>query len=299
MRAIWSFWSKPFFAHRRHAWASEAHHLFAWVLSLETAKQHYAETCLYTDNAGADLLVDRLGLQFTCVSTALNALAGYHPGWWSLGKLYAYRLQTEPFVHIDNDAFLWKRLPERVERASIFAQNPEPFTRGASYYQPERVEEALLRRSDGWLPQEWMWYARSGQGQRGECCGILGGTRPDFIRHFADQAIQVVDRRSNQRGWSVLQDPFPHMIAVEQYYLAACIEYHSRNAASPYHGVKIEYLIASAADLFDPDRAGQTGFTHLIAGAKKHPELANRLERRVQRDYPEYYDRCIKLGCSI
>ena len=89
------------------------------------------------------------------------------------------------------------------------------------------------------------------------------------------------------------------MIAVEQYYLAACIEYHRHNAASPYHGVKIEYLIASAADLFDPDRARQTGFTHLIAGAKKHPELANRLKRRVQRDYSEYYERCIKLGCSV
>jgi hypothetical protein len=40
------------------------------------------------------------------------------------------------------------------------------------------------------------------------------------------------------------------------------------------------------------------GFTHLIAGAKRNPQVAKTLERRVQRDYPEYYDRCIKLGRS-
>jgi hypothetical protein len=296
MRAIWSFWSKPFFTHRRYAWASEAHHLFAWVLSLETAKQHYPETYLYTDDTGADLLVERLGLQFTCVSTALNALAGHDPGWWSLGKLYAYRLQRSPFVHIDNDVFLWKRLPERVERANVFAQNPEPFTRGASHYQPERVEEALLRQSNGWLPQEWRWYMQWCQGQRGECCGIIGGTRPDFICHFADQAIQMVEHHSNDRGWSLLQNPFPHMIAIEQYFLAACVEYHRHHAASPYYGIAIEYLLAAITDLFRPDCAAHVGFTHLLGGVKRHPELAKRLERRVQRDYPGFYERCVELG---
>ena len=33
MKAVWSFWSKPFAAHRHGSWASEKHHLSAWVLS--------------------------------------------------------------------------------------------------------------------------------------------------------------------------------------------------------------------------------------------------------------------------
>jgi hypothetical protein len=90
MRAVWSFWTKPFHAYYKGNWASEKHHLLAWVLSVETARKHYPVTALITDDDGARLLVDGLGLQFTCVSTALNALPNLEHEWFNLGKLYAY-----------------------------------------------------------------------------------------------------------------------------------------------------------------------------------------------------------------
>jgi len=61
---------------------------------------------LVTDTEGARLLVDKLGLRFTTVMTTLTALDDADPEWWVLGKLWAYRAQTEPFVHLDNDVFL-------------------------------------------------------------------------------------------------------------------------------------------------------------------------------------------------
>jgi Family of unknown function (DUF6734) len=64
MKAVWSFWSKPFEAHRRFSWTSERYHLFAWVLSVETARRHYLDTWLITDDAGARLLVDRIPARF-------------------------------------------------------------------------------------------------------------------------------------------------------------------------------------------------------------------------------------------
>jgi hypothetical protein len=59
MKAVWSFWSKPFAAHRHAMWPSEKHHLCSWVLSVETARQHYPDTWLVTDNAGARMLMDQ------------------------------------------------------------------------------------------------------------------------------------------------------------------------------------------------------------------------------------------------
>src|SRR5262249_42856235 len=109
-RAVWSYWSKPYEARRHEPWPSERHHLLSWVLSTMTARRHYGETTLCTDDAGARLLVDGIGLEFEHVSTALNALHVSNPDWWALGKLYAYRMQTEPFVHIDSDVFLWRPL---------------------------------------------------------------------------------------------------------------------------------------------------------------------------------------------
>src|SRR5512144_869064 len=114
MRAVWSFWSKPYAAHRVRVWASEKHHRLSWILSLERARRHYRPTVLYTDDDGVRLLVDGLGLDFDAVHTTLNALSATDPEWWALGKLYAYRSQSEAFVHVDNDVFLWKRLPTEL-----------------------------------------------------------------------------------------------------------------------------------------------------------------------------------------
>src|SRR6266567_9051444 len=78
LRSVWSLWTKPVMAGLSN-WTSELHHLFGWVLSVETARQHYPQTALYTDDAGARLLVDQVGLQFDYVSTALNALDAHDP----------------------------------------------------------------------------------------------------------------------------------------------------------------------------------------------------------------------------
>jgi hypothetical protein len=72
MRAVWSFWSRPHHADCHRIWASERHHLLAWILSVETARQHYPDTILYTDAEGARLLVDTLQLPFRQVSTMLD-----------------------------------------------------------------------------------------------------------------------------------------------------------------------------------------------------------------------------------
>ncbi len=296
MKAVWSFWSKPFEAHRRSMWPSERHHLFAWALSVETARQHYPDTWLITDDAGARMLVDGLGLPFTRVSTELNALAHHDPDWWALGKVYAYRMQTEPFVHIDNDVFLWKRLPARLEHADVFAQNPEPISGSTPYYQPERLEYAIERATGGWLPDEWRWYRRASKYQRAECCGLFGGNRIDFISRFAEASLRSVNDPCNQHALQSLPDKRMHSLLIEQYLLAAFVEYHKDLAILPWGKVHIEYLFNAMPDLWNPSHAMQAGFTHLIAGAKRNPLFADRLENRVRRDYPKLYERCCKLA---
>jgi hypothetical protein len=293
MRAVWSFWTRPFQAHRHRIWASEKHHLLAWVLSLETARRHFRATSLITDDDGARLLVDGVGLKFDHVSTELNALNQADPEWWCLGKLFAYRSQAEPFVHIDSDCFLWNPLPERMTSADLLAQNPEWFPYGGGpYYRPDIVESAVDS-VQGWMPEELRWYTSVG-GDGGVNCGILGGNRLDFIRHYADTSIRLAQHSSNQGAWIRLEDRIGRNLVVEQYLLAACIEYHKVRPDSPHHGLDVQYLFGSLQEAFEPERAARAGFTHLIAFAKSDPDLARRLEARVRRDFPEYYERCAR-----
>jgi hypothetical protein len=87
-----------------------------------------------------------------------------------------------------------------------------------------------------------------------------------------------------------------HCLLVEEYLLAAFVEYCKASAALPKGRVRIEYLFDSDTERWYPDRAAQAGFTHLVADAKRNPQLAVRLENRVRRDYPELYERCSKVA---
>jgi hypothetical protein len=277
-------------------WVSEKHHLLSWVLSLETARKHHPKTTLITDDEGFRLLVDDLGLQFDQVSLALNALENQDPAWWALGKLYTYRAQTDPFVHIDSDVFLWKALPDRMVTAPLLAQNPEYFLTDTLCYKPEAFENAI-QKVNGWLPEQWVWYRTYGLLQKGYCCGLFGGVNMDFIHAYADLAIQLIEHPANQLAWELLDSGIERNILVEQYLLSACLEYSRYLSGSASGNLDMQCLFDSMNDSFIPAKTAQAGFTHLMS-AKRNQAIADRLENRVRRDYPQHYERCIRYDLS-
>ncbi|MBD2120919.1 DUF6734 family protein [Trichocoleus sp. FACHB-262] len=296
-RSVWSFWTKPFRSHRQTIWFSEKHHLLAWILSLETARKHYPETALVTDNAGAKMLIDGLGLEFDAVTTELNALQAQDPDWWILGKLWAYRSQTQPFIHVDNDVFLWKPLPPVVNTAPVLAQNPEYFVFGKPlatcwWYRPE-IFNHRVKSTNGWLPDEWNWYFAKRR-NLAYCCGIMGGAQVDFIRHYADMALRIAADPGNQAALALMDNKLGDCLLIEQYFLAACIEYHQQLADSPFADVSIECLFDSPEAAFSSQQPDQLGYTHLIGEAKRDAAIAQRLEKRVAEEYPDQYQRCLR-----
>ena len=293
MRSVWSFWSKPYFAGWSR-WYTDWHHWLGWGLSLHTASRFYPDTYLVTDDAGARILIDHLQLPFAHVSTALNTLKNDDPDWWSLGKIEAYRRQEEPFVHVDADVFLWKPLAPEVERADVFAQNPEPIVPGATLYTPEEVENVI---GEGWLPKEWAWYRRRKKSES-QCCGVFGGNRVDFIEHYANTALRIIRDRRNRSAMKDLPEKSRHMLLIEQYVLTACVEYHRSQKRSRYCGIEIRHVFATIEDALSPRGPREAGFTHLAAGAKRHPRVSRDLETRVKSELPEFYERCTNLLLS-
>ena len=289
MRAVWSFWSAPYAAHYRHAWVRPIDHLLSWVVSVQTARCHYAETVLVTDTPGRRFLVEQLGLPFTEVSTELDDLRGEDPDWWMLGKLVGYSLQTRPFVHIDSDVFLWRALPTHVASAPVFAQNPEQHLVGRDY-RPADIEQAL-RSAGGYLPPEWEWGSSRGPVLQAENCGVLGGQDAGFLRHYARSAIELLLRPGHRTAWLRLPDKQQYNYLIEQFFLSACSGYHAGRPDSPYRGVRAAHLCPSWTEAFAPNQAARVGYTHLMA-AKRHRAAGRRLEARVRRDWPDFYRRC-------
>jgi hypothetical protein len=292
MRAVWSFWSRPDES-GFGVWATKFHHLLSWALSVETCRRYFERACLVTDTPGARLLVDRLGLPFDEVSTALDGLAGHDPAIWALGKLHAYRAQKEPFVHIDADVFLWDPPPAAWLQSAVCAAYPEVSPVGSSVYRCASFK-ALLRAVGGWVPEEIDAFVPYGGMLRAENCAVVGGLRADFLSYYAGRAIALLDHPANQAAWKRRHSLSDDMVIFEQHMLSACLDYHARRPGSPYAGIAVAYLFPDLdAALRDSPRLG---FTHLIGGAKRHPETLARLEARVAADHPELHRRCRAVG---
>jgi hypothetical protein len=292
MKAVWSFWSAPYAAHYRHAWARPMDHWLSWVVSVQAASRHYADTLLVTDSAGRKVLVDQLGLPFAEVSTELDRLGERDPGWWMLGKLVAYSLQTAPFVHVDSDVFLWKPLPAHLSAAPVLTQNPEYHQK--SQYGIEEIE-AAVRAGEGAVPAEWEWACSLDHVVRVENCGILGGQDVAFLRHYALAAIALIEGERNEAALRRLAVGFWHNCAVEQFLLAACIGFHGGWPDSPYRGVQVAHLFPSWTEANDSNYSARVGYTHLMGG-KRIPAAGQRLADRVRRDWPDFYRRCERLA---
>lgn len=296
MRAVWSFWSKPFESCKGRIWREPWHHLLAWGLSLRLATPHFSETQLVTDTAGKRMLVDMLGLKFDLVSTALDQLRDAAPGWWALGKLTAYSLQDRPFTHIDTDVFLWKALPPRLTSAPVFAQCPESHSLENEWCGPHQIE-ALFDRHRLKLPVEWQWASsRNTTCFREDNCGILGANNVDFIRHYAETALRLVSDPAHRALWDELPDKSGFTMLIEQYLLACCIDYHRIAPESKFRGISIRYLFPGSSEAYTPNTAASLGYTHLQGDCKTHPDVVARLERRVAQLDPPFLRHCARVA---
>jgi hypothetical protein len=299
MRAVWSFWSRPYHAGTGPGWRSSLHHFLAWGLSVRLAQAHYPDTLLVTDTPGRALLVDSLGLSFGEVSTALDDLAGADPRLWMLGKLMAYGMQDGPFCHVDSDVFLWSPLPAELVTAPVFAQHPEDIP-ASQPGRPEAVEQAFQSAGLA-LPPEWRWYRShpAGGGPRSPGaiyreanCGIVGGTNPALIGHYARLALSLALDSANAPAWAAM--PFDGMLnmTLEQFLLAACVDYHRFAPSSPFRGSYLRYLFQTWQEAFSPAAARRAGYTHQLGPAKQHPETTSRRADRVRAEDPSFYARC-------
>lgn len=176
---------------------------------------------------------------------------------WALGKLYAIRIQEEPFCHFDWDVLLRKRLPGKILTADIFAQSIDyPY-----YYASDDIAKGLVIAG---LPPGGIAYN----------CGIVGGNDIDALSRYASEALVLADRFAGLKinGTSA-------SMVIEQYHLG---EFARRSK------IRVQTLLSLKPTDEEVKRAG---YTHLHGESKRNPKYVNRVEVALKRDFPEAYDR--------
>ncbi|HEX8528794.1 MAG TPA: DUF6734 family protein [Cytophagales bacterium] len=288
MKIVQSYWSKPALAGRQTVqnrssggWLEQKYHYMGWALSCLQFRKFYAHLELVTDQWGRHVFIDRLRLPYTHVREELDSLNPYHPDLWALGKLRAYQLQQEPFLHVDGDVIIWRPFAAELVLAPLVAQNEDV---GFSFYEESLAE---IAQHFSYIPPV-VKRDRTVKPLRSVNAGILGGTDTAFFKRYTDEAFRFVDR-----NLAHLSQVTPGLFnAVYEQYLFSCL---AREAGQPVAFYQTDRLYSYGDFERYFDASATTGLLHPIGLAKKKPSLNQEIEFRLRKDYPEYYFRILDL----
>lgn len=105
-------------------WRHAEYNLMSWALSCICLRMHYDEVALYTDEEGKHVLIDLLNLPYTEVHVVYDRTLGLSQH-WAQAKMRTYAEQTVPFIHVDGDVYLSRRIPDAISHSPLVAQNRE------------------------------------------------------------------------------------------------------------------------------------------------------------------------------
>ena len=272
-KIVYSLWTKPSgnILENTVNWYSPKSQLLCLALTVLKSKEFFKEIELVTDSEGWEI-IKKLNLPFTSVKTILDDIPKEQHGFWALGKIYAYKAQDKPFVHLDNDAILWKGLPDWALNSEVFVQNTEDEKWFEDVYMPE-VNHA--NQTLKYFPPNWNITKEA------FCTGIFGGTNIEFIQEYCNEALRFINDKKNKSGWESITNKGSYCIIFEQYILA-CIAQNKKANVTFFD----KHLIKENLE--------NLGYTH-IWGAKKEAGIEKILEDSLKKHYPEYVEQVNKL----
>lgn len=286
MRVVQTFWSgnkDPL--KDNFGWADPQFHLMSWALSCLSLRESYDEVVLYTDSVGYKIFSEILELPYTDIIVQYDNLS-CSPVHWAYPKLLTYSLQDKPFIHVDGDVYLPKRLAPEVEAGELIAQNREI---GTEYY--KRMMNAI-QRNDILIP-DFLKREVQKESIPSYNAGVIGGSDIGFIQKYCRAAFDFIE--SNRLNDSTNKNlNVNHNILFEQIMFYALTANENRTVTTVLpHDVKDNgYSYQGFCNFYSYDKYT---LMHLIGGHKRNPKASELLAKTLLIKYPDYYKKIIKL----
>lgn len=286
MKFVQSFWSKPFFDDTfKNNWNFRHHGGFpnpflfycAWTYSCLSIKKYYPDLHLITDDKGLEIFKDALKLPYASFSDSLNDLEDYHKGAWALGKLYTYRLQKEPFCHLDGDVFLFGKVLDPVLKSPLFCQSYDH-----DQYQYSEIHPYIHQHFEN-VPTAF--EAELSDTIKYVNVGIIGGSAIDFFQEYTSKAFELIDENQDKLDdintglFNLYYEQFllSNMLSVRK--LAFASLYPKPNDGNAYNFAAFHHI------------PHKSQYIHLISHLKKTSEYLEQIVARLRLEFPDYYVR--------
>ena len=142
LKIVYTLWTKPLTELNDNlGFNSLEAFMDSLILSVNVSKQNYDDVQFYTDNYGMELIEPYMDqLPFSKIHNILDELNWLPSQWWAYPKMYVYSLQDGPFIHIDNDAYLWHGIPEKyILNNDVICQSLEDLDDGGYWFYKDGV----------------------------------------------------------------------------------------------------------------------------------------------------------------
>jgi len=286
MRIIQSLWSAGHstLLDFNAGWFSPEYHVMSWALSCHQLNCFYENTTLYADSVSARLLIDSLQLPYSNVVSTLDELNHYDAGLWALPKIYAYKQQETPFLHVDGDVFIWKAFDPNLLKGEMIAQNKEAAT---NYYENIMMS---LESSLTYFPPEITDSRKEENLIYAYNAGIFGGTNIPFFKEYTSKAFAFVNNNiSNLDKINVTN----FNIFFEQYLFYCLVKKHNSKVSLLYDEVFDDFGYKGFGNFIDVPHDRQ--YIHLLGTFKRNPTVCDQMAARLRQDYPSTYYRIVQL----
>lgn len=265
-------------------WAAPEYHLMGWALSCLQLQLLYHNVDLYCNSNAALLLKDKLGLPYNNIYVTHDDLNVVSEKLWALPKIFTYSLQKEPFLHLDGDVFLFKKLPVSLLSSELIAQNVEEAT---NYYLHTQKQ---LMKYFTYFPNCVRKDFSSSDPVKAVNAGILGGSNITFIKEYSELAFKFINRNTQ------------HLPLINISIFNVFFEQHLFYCLAKKKRLPIEVLIK---EIIRDNRYQHLGdfhevpckkhYLHLIGQYKRDEYTCRQMASKLRELYPEYYYRIISL----
>jgi hypothetical protein len=263
-------------------WLSEEFHAYSWALSAHSLATHAGGAVLHTTTRGADWLLGELDLPYRAVELSQEGYQPPHAEAWVMRKLHTYALQTEAFVHLDGDAYLFAPLPVSLTEAPLLAQNLE--------YDHPYYLNAVRTVADG-FPYVPHWARpKAGASVWAVNAGLIGGQNIQFFTQLYAEAEAFLIQNSAQLH---RLDGLALNTYLEQYLFKQLADF-THTPVTPLLPNPVGYPYTYGLDKFAmlPEAIG---YLHLM-NYKQNPTVCEQLAQRLWLEAPQLHERCQKAA---
>ena len=244
MKIVQSYWSKPNKSFEKGfqnkisgGWRNIKYQYMSWALSCLKLKTFYPNIELVTDLEGKRILIEQLGLPYDNVRIELDNLNKYPVELWALGKLYTYALQNEPFIHVDNDVFIWEKFNNQIEKAELIGQHVDN-DEDHYHHALKHLKELNIK-----LPSFLINDFEKNNKFNASNAGIIGGSNVCFFKEYVNEAFHLINSQLGKINKSLFGTSYA--IIYEQYLYSAMARKNQ---------IKISHL-------FEADKSKKNGFS--------------------------------------